>query len=53
METIAYASPLIGVVALTFAYAKSMKVNKADAGTDRMKEIAADIQAGAMAMAPA
>ena len=49
MQTLAYASPLIGLLALGFAFLKSNKVNAADAGTDRMKEIANDIREGAMA----
>ena len=47
MQTLAYASPLVGLVALGFAFMKSNKVNGADAGTDRMKEIANDIREGA------
>jgi K(+)-stimulated pyrophosphate-energized sodium pump len=49
LRTIAMAMPLMGVVALIFAYMKSGTVNKADAGTDRMKEIAGHIREGAMA----
>ncbi len=49
MQTLAYASPLVGLLALGFAFLKSKKVNGADAGNDRMKEIAGDIREGAMA----
>jgi K(+)-stimulated pyrophosphate-energized sodium pump len=37
------------LLALVFAFIKSKKINKADAGTDRMKEIAGFIRDGAMA----
>jgi K(+)-stimulated pyrophosphate-energized sodium pump len=49
LKNIAYAMPLLGFVALGFAYMKSNKVNAADEGTDRMKEIAGHIRDGAMA----
>ena len=42
-------APLLGVVALIFAYFLTAKVKKVDAGTDRMKEIAAYIHEGSMA----
>lgn len=41
--------PIIGVVALLFAYYKAASINKVDVGTDRMKEISSYIQEGAMA----
>lgn len=41
--------PIIGVVALIFAYYKAASINKVDVGTDRMKEISSYIQEGAMA----
>ena len=42
-------APIVGVVALFFAYFLAMKINKVDAGTDRMKEIASYIQEGSIA----
>ena len=36
MQTLAFASPLIGLLALGFAFIKSNKVNAADAGNERM-----------------
>ncbi len=42
-------APILGVVALIFAYFLTAKVKKVDAGTDRMKEIAAYIHEGSMA----
>ncbi len=44
-----YLAPLAGVLALLFALILASKVNKAEAGNDRMKEIAGYIQDGAMA----
>ncbi len=41
--------PIIGVVALIFAYYKAASINKVDVGTDKMKEISSYIQEGAMA----
>ena len=49
MQTLAFASPLIGLLALGFAFIKSNKVNAADAGNERMREIAGHIRDGAMA----
>ncbi|QZY57321.1 sodium-translocating pyrophosphatase [Crassaminicella profunda] len=42
-------APIIGVVALIFAYTLSAKINKVAVGTDRMKEISTYIHEGAMA----
>ncbi|CCJ32976.1 MULTISPECIES: sodium-translocating pyrophosphatase [Caloramator] len=42
-------APIAGVIALLFALYLSNKISKADAGTDRMKEIASYIHEGAMA----
>lgn len=42
-------APLVGVVALIFAYYKASSINKVDAGNDRMKEISSYIHEGAMA----
>ena len=44
-----YAVPVAGIIALAFAYTKAKWVQKQDAGTDEMKEIARRIQEGAMA----
>ena len=44
-----YAVPVAGLIALAFAYTKAKWVQKQDAGTDEMKEIARRIQEGAMA----
>ncbi|MEA4972025.1 MAG: sodium-translocating pyrophosphatase [Candidatus Metalachnospira sp.] len=49
MESLIYVAPIIGVIALIFAFVLSKKVAKEDAGTDRMKEIAAAISEGAHA----
>lgn len=42
-------SPIIGVIALLFAFYKSQNINKVNPGTERMKEIASYIHEGAMA----
>lgn len=42
-------APIVGVLALLYAYYKAVGVSKMDAGTDRMKEIAGYIHEGAMA----
>jgi len=42
-------APIVGILALIFAYYKAVTINKVDAGTDRMKEIASYIEEGAMA----
>ncbi len=47
--TILYAIPAAGVLALIYAYFKAEWVNKQDAGTDEMKDIATLIQNGAIA----
>ena len=49
MHLLEYLAPVIGLVALIFAYILTVKINNADPGTDTMKEIAAAIQEGAMA----
>jgi len=48
-QDLLWAAPGAGVLALIFAFIKSKAINKADAGTDRMKEIAGFIRDGAMA----
>jgi len=42
-------APVVGVIALIFAYILSSKINKVSPGTDRMKEIASYIHEGSMA----
>ena len=49
MENLAILAPVLGVLALLFAFALSRKVSNQDAGTDRMKEIASYIHEGAQA----
>ncbi|QNO14382.1 sodium-translocating pyrophosphatase [Alkalicella caledoniensis] len=44
-----YLAPILGIVALVYAFILSQKINKLDAGTDRMKELADAIHEGAMA----
>ena len=39
-------APIVGVIALIFAYYLSNKINRMDAGTDRMKEISTYIEEG-------
>lgn len=49
MDSLIYLAPALAVVALLFAFYKISFVSKQDAGTDRMKEIAASINEGAKA----
>ncbi|HUT77132.1 MAG TPA: sodium/proton-translocating pyrophosphatase, partial [Polyangia bacterium] len=49
LETMMYVAPIAGVLALAYAFFKAAAINKADAGTDKMKEIAGHIREGAMA----
>ena len=49
MEGLLMVVPVLGIVALLFAAYLAAKVNKQDAGTDRMKEIAVAINDGAKA----
>ena len=49
MERLIYIAPVLGICALLFAFYLTKKVGKQDAGTDRMKEIAAFIHEGARA----
>lgn len=49
MDSLVYLAPVMAIVALLFAVYKICFVSKADAGTDRMKEIAASINEGARA----
>ena len=49
MERLIYFAPVLGICAVLFAFYLTKKVGKQDAGTDRMKEIAAFIHEGARA----
>ena len=49
MERLIYFAPVLGICALLFAFYLTKKIGKQDAGTDRMKEIAAFIHEGARA----
>lgn len=48
-DKILFAAPLAGIVALIFAWLKARWVNKQDAGTEEMRDIAQLIREGAMA----
>ena len=43
MSNLIYLAPVLGIVALLFAFVLAGKVNAMDEGTDRMKEIAGSI----------
>ncbi len=47
---ILYLAPIVGVLALLFAFFKASFVSKQDAGNERMKEISSYISEGAMAI---
>ena len=49
MEKWFYLIPAAGVLALMYAFVKSMSINKLDDGTEEMRTIAGHIQEGAMA----
>ena len=49
MDNLIWAAPVLAILALVFAAAKTSMVSKAEAGTDRMKEIANSISEGAQA----
>lgn len=49
MDYLIYLAPVAGVIALLFAFIRATKINKADAGTDKMKEISSAIAEGARA----
>ena len=49
INTLLYAIPVSGVLALIYAYFKASWISKQDAGTDEMKHIASLIQDGAIA----
>jgi K(+)-stimulated pyrophosphate-energized sodium pump len=42
-------APIVGIIALIFAYALTLKINRVNVGTDKMREISSYIQEGAMA----
>ncbi len=48
-ETLALTVPGAGILALIYAFVSSRWINRQDAGTDRMKDIATAIREGAMA----
>ena len=49
LEMMMFVAPVAGVLALLYAFFKATSINKADAGTDKMKEIGGHIRDGAMA----
>lgn len=49
MDNLIYLAPILGLAAIFFAYTLTLKINKVDEGTDRMKEIASYIREGSMA----
>ena len=49
MERLIFCAPILGICALLFAFYLTKKVGRQDAGTDRMKEMAAFIHEGARA----
>ncbi len=49
MENMIYSAPVLGVLALVFAFVLAAKVSKEEEGTDKMKEIALAIREGANA----
>ncbi len=49
MEILRWIPPVVGAVALIFAYSLTMKINRVSVGNDRMKEISSYIHEGAMA----
>jgi K(+)-stimulated pyrophosphate-energized sodium pump len=49
LSTLLLLAPIAGALALAYAFIKTGMINKADAGTDKMKEIGAHIREGAMA----
>lgn len=49
MDMLLFSAPVVGIVALLFAFYKASSINKVSSGNDRMKEIASYIEEGAMA----
>ncbi len=48
-KTYLYLAPIVGILALLFAFYKASTINKVDVGSKKMKEISSYIQEGAMA----
>ncbi len=49
LEMMIYLVPVAGILALAYAYFKTLQINKADSGTDKMRVIGGHIREGAMA----
>lgn len=49
MEKLMYLVPVVGIIGLIFAFVLTMRINKQEPGTERMKEISAAIHGGAKA----
>ena len=49
MENLIYLAPIAGIIAVIFAALKTVKINKCDAGNEKMKEISGAIAEGARA----
>src|SRR5690554_100555 len=49
MDLALIAAPIVGILALLFAFYKASSIDKVSPGNDRMKEISTYIQEGAMA----
>lgn len=49
MDILLISAPVVGIIALFFAFYKASTINKVSPGNDRMKEIASYIEDGAMA----
>ena len=49
MDTLFFAAPIAGIIALLFAYYLVTKINRVEPGTKTMQEISAAIHEGAMA----
>ena len=49
MENLIYLAPAAGIIAVIFALLKTVKINRCDAGNDKMKDIAGAIAEGARA----
>ncbi len=49
ISTLEYLAPIVGVIALIYAFARASFINKSGVGNERMKEISGYISEGAMA----
>lgn len=49
MDYFLIAAPIVGILALAFAYYKASSIDKVDPGNERMQEISSHIERGAMA----